>query len=194
MQNDKSSLATPERDSSAGSAAGLHRLARRAEKVVWFAVGILVVAPAVGWAAPGITEERILRLLRVPFEPPVLTPQEAWVGWAATMIPIAVLAFGLAQIAVFLRHVQRDETFSPHAVRCIQRLGWALIVAAVLFPCARYGVIGFFGRQPFRGLLGGMLAPGAVIVSLSTLGVGVLAFARVFTRAVSLARENAEFV
>lgn len=173
---------------------GWKRALVRSECFVWLAVGMVVLVPTLTWLSPGFWERPWLEPAAVATSLPELTLEQALLGWGVVMVPVGVLAFGLSQVAVFLRRMRREGSFTREAAACVFRLGCSLLATAGLLPLARVAALALVHHWAGLAGLRGMFVPGAMICALASIGVGMLAIAQVLRHAVAVAEENQRFV
>jgi hypothetical protein len=167
----------------------LPQLALRVRIAIWTGIALLLLTPMVNWLLPGIMESGPgSRLVSLPMSQRVI-------GWLLVMLPYAIVALGLAQLAGFCQRIEQRQTFTSAGVSAVRRLGWSLIAAAAVLPVTRlvlrWTVLA--DAAPGPGLLAGIswilpVAIGAV------LGAVFVTFAAVLAEAVRLAEENERFV
>lgn len=193
MLNDKHGASQLSENGSLSRDLSWQRFMRRSEAAIWLAVLLVVVIPTLNWLVPGLWRGPVAQAAGLA-GPESATQGAALAGWALAMVPLGILAYGLAQVAVFLRRVRNGKSFTREAADCIWRLGLALLVAAVLLPVARVLAVKLLDVRPSGQAAGGLLAPGALIFALAAVGLGMLVVAKVLRRAVALAEENSRFV
>lgn len=167
---------------------------RHSEIGVWLAAAMVLATPTLTWLMPGIWERPWLATLGLASIRPTIPFHQAIVGWALVMAPTGVLAFGLGQVAYFLRRMRVGEVITNEIACCVSRLGWSLLLCALLLPLARATALLAIHQWAGVSGLGGMFVPGVMVCALAAVGVGVLAIARVLRHAVALAEENSRFI
>lgn len=172
----------------------LARAAWRSEWAVWIAVVAMFATITLAWLVPSLTDTYLGVRLGLGGNAVLLT-LEARVGlWLASVVPAAVLTYGLAQLASFFRRVRHGHAFTLTAAAAIARLGWSLLAAALVVPIARAVIVTAIGGAGPGSQVAAHLAPGPAVITLAVLGVAMLAFGKVLREAAALADENASFL
>ena len=172
----------------------LVRAAWRSECAVWIAIAAMLGIVTAAWFVPSLTDTYLgARLGHSAINAPLSL--EARVAlWLASLAPAIVLTYGLVQLAGFFRRVRVGNAFTLPGAAAIVRLGWSLLLAALVVPVARTLVVAGVARIEAGSQMAAHLAPGPVVLTLAVLGVAMLAFGMVLREAAALAEENASFL
>lgn len=167
----------------------LNRLFGVLRVLVWLAIALLLALPALTWLEPGPFALPRANLARAD-----LAADQRMVAWLIAMPPYLAVALGFGQLLGFCRRVRDGAVFTAAAALALRRLGWSLVLAAVLLPLSR-GALGL--AMPSLAMPGLAMPGPAVLLAVAvsaTLGLVFVAFAAILGAATELAEENARFV
>lgn len=167
----------------------LRRLVRLMRVLVWLGMALLVCLPTLAWIDPGLMPGAGAGGTRTG-----LPTGQRLIGWALTLPPFLVLAWGLAQLATFCRDIEGPRRFTTAAAAALHRFGLALVAAGLALPASRLLVAMALdgGAVDLRPLAGTAVLLGLALGLL--FGLVFVVFAALLREATELADENEAFV
>lgn len=169
--------------------------AGRAICAVWLGLALAALSPLLVWLDPGLIELAVVpQVLPRGEEAHALSPLARLVGAAATAVPSALLAYGLAGLLPALGGLRAGEAITAATGRAVARLGLSVALAAACEPFWR-AVLGMaltMGERP--GELRIALGLSANAGLLLALGIILVALGQVLRDAAAAVAENEGFV
>ncbi len=168
--------------------------AGRAICAVWLGLALAALSPLLVWLDPGLIELAVVPQVLPRGEAHALSPLARLVGAAATAVPSALLAYGLAGLLPALGGLRAGEAITAATGGAVARLGLSVALAAACEPFWR-AVLGMaltMGERP--GELRIALGLSANAGLLLALGIILVALGQVLRDAAAAVAENEGFV